>query len=129
MNGKFESSLYAYKKISDIKVPSSKYVFVEEAARNASFNIGSWWFGYKWNNGLIGDSVFLDPVALWHSKKNTFAFADGHAEIHKWKHSATIQALRQYLEGQPFFLNASSGLPESFARGNEDILWLAQHYY
>lgn len=129
MNGKFESDQYAFRKIAGIKAPGSKYVFIEEAARNASFNIGSWWFGYKWSDGAIENSAFIDPVALWHGDKNTFAFADGHAEIHKWKHPATIQALRQYLDGQPFSLGTSSTLPAARAHSNEDVLWLAQHYY
>jgi prepilin-type N-terminal cleavage/methylation domain-containing protein/prepilin-type processing-associated H-X9-DG protein len=129
MNGKFENNQYAFKKIATITMPGSKYVFVEEAARNASFNIGSWWFGYKWSNGQIEESAFIDPVALWHGDKNTFAFADGHAEIHKWKHPATLQALRQYLDGQPFSLGTNSSLPAARAHSNEDIMWLAQHYY
>lgn len=129
MNGKFEDNRYAYKKILDIKIPSSRYVFVEEAARTASFNIGSWWFGYKWSTGRIGDSAFIDPVALWHSNKSTFAFADGHAEIHKWQNSTTIRALQQYLDGQAFSLRAGSSLPQAYAHSNEDIMWLAEHYY
>jgi prepilin-type N-terminal cleavage/methylation domain-containing protein/prepilin-type processing-associated H-X9-DG protein len=128
MNGKFESNDYAYKKIAAIKMPGSKYVFVEEAARNAAFNIGSWWFGYKWSGGIEG-SAFIDPVALWHGNQNTFAFADGHAEVHKWRQAITIRALKDYLDGQPFILNTGSALPEARAQGNEDILWLAQHYY
>jgi len=99
MNGKFENNNYAYTKLIEIKSPGNKFVFVEEAARNASFNIGSWWFGYKWNTGLIKDSGFMDPVALWHTNQNTFAFADGHAEVHKWKEPATISGLKQYLNG------------------------------
>jgi len=129
MNGKFESNEYAYRKIAEIKMPGHKYVFVEEAARNAAFNIGSWWFGYQWIGRQIEGSSFIDPVALWHGNKNTFAFADGHAEIHKWRQAATIRALQDYLDGQPFALNTNSSLPEARALGNEDILWLAQHYY
>jgi prepilin-type N-terminal cleavage/methylation domain-containing protein/prepilin-type processing-associated H-X9-DG protein len=129
MNGKFEDAKYAYRKIVEIKTPAAKYVFVEEAARNASFNIGSWWFGYKWNTGRIEDSAFIDPVALWHGDKNTFAFADGHAEVHKWQVPSTVKALKQYLDGKGFPLNRTSGLPEAAASGNQDILWLAQHYY
>jgi prepilin-type N-terminal cleavage/methylation domain-containing protein/prepilin-type processing-associated H-X9-DG protein len=129
MNGKFENNSYAYRKILEIKMPAGKYVFVEEAATTASFNIGSWWFGYKWSNGRIEDSAFIDPVALWHSNKNTFAFADGHAEIHKWKEPTTIRALQQYLDGQAFSLRAGSLLQEAYAHSNYDVMWLAQHYY
>jgi len=129
MNGKFESSNYAYRKVTEIKSPGSKYVFIEEAARNASFNIGSWWFGFKGGTGRIEDSTFIDPVALWHSNKNTFAFADGHGEIHKWSHPATIEALQLYLDGAPFSLGAASGRPEARAANNEDVMWLAQGYY
>ncbi|MBN1817115.1 MAG: hypothetical protein JW828_07115, partial [Sedimentisphaerales bacterium] len=131
MNGKFEDNRYGYKKMLEIKMPSGKYVFVEEAARNASFNIGSWWFGYRWNTGRIEDSGFIDPVALWHTRQNTFGFADGHAEIHKWKEVATIEALRQYLDGQGFPLHIISGTgsPESCAHSNQDVMWLARQYY
>jgi prepilin-type processing-associated H-X9-DG protein len=131
MNGKFENNRYAYKKILDIKMPGSKYVFVEEAARTAAFNIGSWWFGYKWSNGRIEDSACIDPVALRHGNKNTLAFADGHAEIHKWKEPTTIRARRKYLDGQAFSLRAGSGLPEVYAHthSNKDVMWLAQHYH
>jgi len=129
MNGKFEDNKYAYRKIVEIKSPANKFVFVEEAARNASFNIGSWWFGYKWNTGRIEDSAFIDPVALWHGNKNTFAFADGHAEVHKWKEPITIKALKDYLDGKGFVINRTSGLPQAAASGNQDIMWLAQRYY
>jgi len=132
MNGKFENSRYAYTKVTDIKSPGSKYVFVEEAARTASFNIGSWWFGYKWGTGRIADSGFIDPVALWHTNQNTFAFADGHAETHKWRETITLRALKGYLDGQGFILHVVSGSwggPEKYAHGNRDVMWLAIHYY
>ena len=129
MNGKFEDNKYAYRKMLDIRMPAEKFVFVEEAAMTASFNIGSWWFGYKAGSGQIKDSAFIDAVALWHSKNNTFAFADGHAEIHKWKNAVTIKALQDYLDGQPFSLRLGSNLSEAYAHSNEDIMWLALHYY
>ncbi len=129
MNGKFEDGQYAYRKITEIKMPANKFVFVEEAATNASFNIGSWWFGYKLSSGQISSSAFIDPVAIWHSNKNTFAFADGHAEIHKWKQSVTIKSLQEYLDGQAFSLRAGTSLPEAYAHSNEDVMWVAQHYY
>ncbi|MBE0535743.1 MAG: type II secretion system protein [Phycisphaerae bacterium] len=131
MNGKFEDNRYGYKKMTEIKTPGGKYVLVEEAARNASFNIGSWWFGYKGNSGRIEDSGFLDPVALWHTRQNTFGFADGHAEIHKWKEQATVDALQQYLDGKgfPLHLTSGSGAPETYAHSNQDVMWLAMHYY
>ncbi len=129
MNGKFEDNNYAYRKMLDIRMPAEKFVFVEEAAMTASFNIGSWWFGYKAGSGQIKDSAFIDAVALWHSKNNTFAFADGHADIHKWKNAITIKALQDYLDGQPFSLRLGSNLPEAYAHSNEDIMWLAMHYY
>lgn len=129
MNGKFEDGKFAYRKITDVKMPSAKYVFAEEAATTASFNIGSWWFGYKLSSGQIESSAMIDPVALWHSKKSTFGFADGHSEIHKWKQPVTIRSLQEYLDGGSFSLRAGTSISEAYAHSNEDVMWLAQHYY
>jgi prepilin-type processing-associated H-X9-DG protein len=36
--------------------------------------------------------TWLDPVPMYHGNVSTFAFADGHAESHKWMDGALVQA-------------------------------------
>jgi prepilin-type N-terminal cleavage/methylation domain-containing protein/prepilin-type processing-associated H-X9-DG protein len=61
---------------TEIKNPAMKYVFVEEADTRGG-NIGSWQFNPK-------SKQWVDPVSMWHNKKTTLGFADGHAEMHTW---------------------------------------------
>lgn len=70
------------KKISEIRNPLSKVVFVEE--QGAEFN---------WNNWalLLEDYRWTDPLAIWHNKQSTLGFADGHAEVHRWVDVRTIE--------------------------------------
>ena len=69
--------------VSDIKRPSSKYVFVEEISGSA-FNMTSW---------------IIDPVERYwwsplgkivHGDSSTLGFADGHVELHKWQDANTL---------------------------------------
>lgn len=61
---------------SDIKRPATKYILVEEADTRG-YNMGSWQMHPK-------NRTWTDPVAMWHNKKTTLGFADGHAEMHDW---------------------------------------------
>jgi prepilin-type N-terminal cleavage/methylation domain-containing protein/prepilin-type processing-associated H-X9-DG protein len=74
---------YNVKKYSEIKLPSSKVVFVEEAR-----------FGYNWDNWalqIFDKKHWTDPLAIWHNRKSTLGFADGHAELHRWVDDTTIE--------------------------------------
>ena len=70
-------------KLTEIVRPGSKVVFLENKGQNG-WNKGSWIFsdmnGFTWG----------DPLAAWHSKGTVLGFADGHAEMHKWKSDSTI---------------------------------------
>jgi len=117
----------AYQKNSDIKYPSRKYIFVEEdhlAFRG--FNNGGWHLPVNfqglnipapggWNPNTLG---FFDPVGIWHNKKSTFAFADGHVEIHKWEDERTHELVEMYDSG------ALSGVIYVSSPGNRDVEWL-----
>ena len=101
-------------KTTEVVSPGDKYVFVEEAydfGGNFNFNHNSWDFE-PWQ----GD--FHDPLALYHNDSSTFAFADGHAERHKWKEERTIAYFADR-NGYPF----GSGSDELCA-GNVDLAWL-----
>ncbi len=62
---------------SQIKGPALKYILVEEADIVGK-NMGSWQMNPK-------DRTWSDPVSMWHSKKTTLGFADGHVEMHPWR--------------------------------------------
>jgi prepilin-type N-terminal cleavage/methylation domain-containing protein/prepilin-type processing-associated H-X9-DG protein len=62
---------------TEIKFPSERYIFVEECDTRGG-NLGSWQMNPK-------SMTWTDPVSMWHNKRTTLGFADGHAEIHEWK--------------------------------------------
>jgi len=71
------------KKHTQLMSSESKYVFVEEMDGRGG-NQGSW--------VLYFDQVkWIDPLAIWHNNASTFAYADGHADLHKWLGKGTIQ--------------------------------------
>lgn len=61
---------------SEIKYPAMKYVFVEDIDPRGD-NVGSWAFGFV-------PAQWIDPLAMWHKRRTTLGYADGHSEIHKW---------------------------------------------
>lgn len=76
---------YSYQKMSDIKHPPPVmlWVFVDE--HPDSINDG-WLI-----NGMPGGGGWGDLAASYHAGSCGIGFADGHAEIHKWKDKATLQ--------------------------------------
>jgi len=74
-----------------LKSPGSKYVFVEEADGRGE-NAGSWVIYPK-------SRRWVDPFGIWHNKRSTLGFGDGHAEKHDWRNQSTIDMS----EAQTFF--------------------------
>jgi hypothetical protein len=70
-------------KYSEIKSPGSKYIFLEDVDPRGS-NVGSWQIDFS-------PEQFIDPVAMWHDKKTTLGFGDGHAEMHTWINPSFIE--------------------------------------
>ncbi len=70
--------------IDEIKQPGSKYVFVEESDKR-KWNMGSWVLNPK------KKEYWVDPLAIWHNKRSTLGFADGHSEKHRWLDERTIE--------------------------------------
>jgi prepilin-type N-terminal cleavage/methylation domain-containing protein/prepilin-type processing-associated H-X9-DG protein len=95
-------------RFEQIKSPGYMFVFLDE--REDSINDGC----------FITDPdtryIIIDYPASYHNNAGGFSFADGHSEIHRWKDSRTMPALRP---GQYLPLNVN--LP-----GDVDVLWLAQ---
>jgi len=99
----------------DIKHPATKYVFVEEADPRGS-NIGSWQMYPKTRR-------WVDPVAMWHNKKSTLGFADGHTEMHDWHDKTFIEWNERAMYRNGFSFNMSPPADEY-----QDIDYMAEHF-
>ena len=95
-------------KMSDIKCPTMKYVFLDE--REDSINDG--WFMQDPDKPCH----LIDYPASYHNRACGFSFADGHSEIRRWRGSGICPPL---LDGQ----NLSLGID---LPGDQDVLWLQQ---
>lgn len=78
------------KKITDIKRPSDKYVFVEDID-DREYNVGSWCLGFS-------SPRWIDPLAVWHKRKSTMAYADGHAGSYNWHDQNFLEWTDEVLE-------------------------------
>ena len=81
----YDTGEVAHKYIQ-IKNAGTKLVFVEDQD-DRGWNMGSWVMmpvGHSWT----------DSLGLWHVDSGTLAFADGHAERHKWRDKRTIEYFR-----------------------------------
>jgi prepilin-type N-terminal cleavage/methylation domain-containing protein/prepilin-type processing-associated H-X9-DG protein len=70
-----------FRKQSQIRRPSDTWVFVDE--NSVSINDG--WFLVQ-----AGKSVWRDFPAVYHNNAGGLSFADGHAEIRKWKDKSIL---------------------------------------
>ncbi len=112
MNGedKYGFSKRAIEVYDEIKTPSMKYVFVEESDTRG-WNMGSWVVN------PTGDS-WIDPLAIWHNKRSTLGFADGHSEKHRWEDERTIE-----LGGEETWGAVSRNQPD-----NPDLIYMQRGY-
>jgi prepilin-type N-terminal cleavage/methylation domain-containing protein/prepilin-type processing-associated H-X9-DG protein len=69
-------------KLIDIRMPDQKCVFLENTDKRG-WNMGSWLMNYD-------TPAWSDPLAIWHNKRSTLGFADGHSEMHRWVDETTI---------------------------------------
>ncbi|MCU0915861.1 MAG: type II secretion system GspH family protein [Planctomycetes bacterium] len=73
----------SYKKLTEIKNPGIKYVFLEEKTDVGGYNWGSW------NLEKQGDR-WWDPIVVRHGRLSVLAFSDGHAVPHQWQQKSTL---------------------------------------
>ncbi len=98
MNGQYTGGgsyeLYQYKKVSDIKLPALRMVFLEEEEADGA-NWGSWILS------LPPSFTWWDPISIWHSRRSTnLGFADGHSEKRIWKDKSTLDMAEDQSFGQ-----------------------------
>jgi prepilin-type N-terminal cleavage/methylation domain-containing protein len=89
------SSPGTYNKMTAISSAAMTFIFIEDAD-SRGYNVGTWVI--TWNVGN-GSFIWQDPPAMYHGNINTFAFADGHAEAHKWTDGTIITAGTQAAAG------------------------------
>ena len=104
-----------YTKLSGFKLrsPSEAWVFIDE--HPDYFNADCQFY-----MGLMSDPAFetwADLPSSLHSRAATISFADGHAQIKKWKDPRTIKPVT-FKYGDP-----------SSEAGNRDMYWLTQFAY
>lgn len=101
------TSYECYKKTTDFKKlsPSDAFVFLDENV--TSINDGWFWVNPA---AMGGTGDYRDLPAINHVNSSSFSFADGHAEIHKWR------------DVFPTAVPGGSSYP-----GKQDPLWLAAH--
>jgi prepilin-type N-terminal cleavage/methylation domain-containing protein/prepilin-type processing-associated H-X9-DG protein len=99
--------------------PSQIWVFIDE--HPASINDGA--FGLRMPDSPAGTSAqgWADFPAGFHNNAGSFAFMDGHAELHKW-----IEAVSLGSHGLTAKTTSRSGLHQGNIPNNQDILWLAR---
>ena len=84
-----------YNKLGSILSSSQTFVFIEDADQRL-YNNGTW--VVQWAAAGVA-FTWVDPPAMYHGNVNTFSFADGHAEYHKWMDSWLISAGKEAANG------------------------------
>jgi prepilin-type N-terminal cleavage/methylation domain-containing protein/prepilin-type processing-associated H-X9-DG protein len=95
-------------KQSDIKDPAMIFVMLDEHPDSLND-------GYFLNNPSFGTTQWGDLPASYHNGAGGFAFADGHAEIHKWLSARTKYPVRYAYQSLPLD-----------AAGRRDYQWHAE---
>ena len=102
-----------YRKITEMLNPGPVNTFVLLDERHDSINDGYFVVemdGYP----NLASTQLIDYPASYHGNAGGFSFADGHAEIHKWKDSRTMPPL-------------SNNLSRQNSPNNRDVLWMQDH--
>jgi prepilin-type N-terminal cleavage/methylation domain-containing protein len=111
-NASYANAYRYYNKLTDIKDPSPSNLWVFTDEHPDSINDG--WLivepstPIKWGRDLPGS---------YHNKANSFTFADGHSELHKWLEPTTSAPVTQ---------NEHGTYPGTFP-SDRDIAWMIQH--
>lgn len=110
-----------YTKTTEILSPTMTFTFIEDAD-SRGYNVGTWVIIWGISNGNF---QWSDPIAMYHGVVNTFAFADGHAEFHKWMDGGLIRFGTDAANGMNVMGKASSyTLPTS----GPDYGYIHDHY-
>lgn len=101
-----------FRKMGDFRNASGIFIFLDEHPNS----IGDGWFIFCGNNDPSERTQWSDLPASSHAGAGGVTFADGHAEIHKWRVSTTIQPVN----------NSGGNLNLNVGSDTTDISWLAE---
>ncbi len=108
-------------KQTQLKNFSSRFLWVEGNDKRGE-NSGSWTMSSQGNPALdYSNAMFGDSPAAFHGGNTaSFSFADGHAEMHKWRDGPTLA----------YALSGDDGRPGQYGiiPGNEDAVWVGSRY-
>ncbi len=107
------------RKITDIKRPSEKYIFVEDIS-DAEYVKGSWCLGFS-------SPRWIDPLAVWHKRKSTMAYADGHAGSYAWRDQNFLDWSQEVLEAV-MTDNGAPDAPDLVEGERQDYDYMAENY-
>ena len=79
----------SYHKMTEVKNPSMTMTFIEQADPEG-YNRFAWVAFWTAVPGLPGKMKIADDIAMYHGNVSSHAFADGHAELRKWRDPALI---------------------------------------
>jgi prepilin-type N-terminal cleavage/methylation domain-containing protein/prepilin-type processing-associated H-X9-DG protein len=108
--GKFQ----CYFKESDMAQPAPSYLWVFVDEHPDSINDGA--FAFQMPVGA--DTEWIDVPTSYHADGCGFGFADGHAEIHKWRHPEAIPSVMYSAAGQPISARLK------LVPNNPDVWWV-----
>jgi len=100
---------HSFKKMSNIRRTSDMWVFMDESEDS----VGDGFFGV-----FLGDAQYriTDRPASYHNRAGDMSYADGHAEIHKWRDPWAGNAVPK-----------GSRYPVNSLTGPTDMPWLWEH--
>ena len=94
--------------------PSKAYVLIDE--HPDSINYGD--FAVAMNDGAPASAIMIiDVPASYHNGACGISFADGHAEIHKWRDPRTVVPITGI-----FMISSVKSSP-----GNQDMVYMSEH--
>jgi prepilin-type N-terminal cleavage/methylation domain-containing protein/prepilin-type processing-associated H-X9-DG protein len=106
-----------YKKLTQIRNSAMTFLTLEDADPRG-FNMGTW--VVNWNAGTTpGSFTWVDTPAIYHVNANSFSFADGHVEMHRWYDRGIIEAGRKSASGDGsafYFTGPTSGADYQYIR-------------
>jgi prepilin-type N-terminal cleavage/methylation domain-containing protein/prepilin-type processing-associated H-X9-DG protein len=113
-----------YTKLAQIRNASMTFVTLEDADPRG-YNMGTW--VVQWNSGTIpGSFSWVDTPAVYHINANSFSFADGHVEMHRWFDPNIIKAGLLSASGQEsfYFSGPTSGRDYQYVRDRyQHLAW------
>ena len=112
----------AYRMLSDMIDPGPSQTFVLIDEREDSINDGFFVVDMTGYPDQPGQRQRVDFPASYHNRAAGLSFADGHAEIHRWRDSRTIPDI----QSQDLDLGNMAKRSQDGAN-NQDIFWMQQH--